>query len=88
MVLFQAESPFLGLVFGFLEIVLSDTQQSRGAIEDIERAKEDSFDTRISIGNSGLVVLGYRHAGQLNPTLIRGLPLLSQLPIGSIGMAK
>jgi hypothetical protein len=45
---FQTESLVLGLVFGLLEIVLSDTQQSRGLIEDIERAKGDSFDTRIS----------------------------------------
>jgi hypothetical protein len=44
----QTESLALGLVFGLLEIVLSDTQQSRGLIEDIERAKGDSFDTRIS----------------------------------------
>jgi hypothetical protein len=53
---FQAENLVLGLVFGLLEIVLSDTQ-SRDVIEDIERAKDDSFDTGISIRNSVLVVL-------------------------------
>jgi hypothetical protein len=45
-------------VFGLLEIVLSDTQQSRDGIEDIERAKGDSFGTRISIGNSVFLAVG------------------------------
>jgi hypothetical protein len=47
--LFQTESLVLGLVFGLLEIAPSDKQQSRDGIEDIERAKGDSFDTGISI---------------------------------------
>jgi hypothetical protein len=42
------ESLVLGLVLGLLEIVLSDTQQSRDGIEDIERAKGDSFDTLLA----------------------------------------
>jgi hypothetical protein len=52
MVLFQIERLVLGLVFRSLEIVLSDTQQSSDVIEGIERAKGDSFDTGIPIGNS------------------------------------
>jgi hypothetical protein len=35
-------------VFGLLEIVLSDTQQSRDVIEGIERAKGDSLDTLLA----------------------------------------
>jgi hypothetical protein len=38
MVPFQVETLVRGLVFGLLEILLSDTQQSRDGIEDIERA--------------------------------------------------
>jgi hypothetical protein len=44
-VLSQTGSLVLGLVLGLLEMVLSDTQQSRDVIEDIERAKGDAFDT-------------------------------------------
>jgi hypothetical protein len=43
--------------------VLSDTQQARYIIEDIERAIRDSFDTGISIGNSVQVFLGCGLAG-------------------------
>jgi hypothetical protein len=39
-------SALRSLVIGLLEIVLFDTQQSRDVIEDIERAKGDSFGTR------------------------------------------
>jgi hypothetical protein len=48
-VLFHIESLVHGIVFGLLEIVLSDVQQSRDAVEDIKRAKANSFDTGISI---------------------------------------
>jgi hypothetical protein len=47
MVLFPG-SLVLGLVFGLLEIMLSDAQQSRDVIEDIERAKGNSFDTLLA----------------------------------------
>jgi hypothetical protein len=58
---FQTESLVLGLAFGLL---------SRDVIEDIERAKGDSFDTDTSIRNSVLVVLGCGRADQLNVTLL------------------
>jgi hypothetical protein len=48
MVLFQVERLVLGLVFGLLEIVLFDAQQSEDGIEDIERAKGNSFDTLLA----------------------------------------
>jgi hypothetical protein len=35
-------------VFRLLEIVLSDTQQSRDVIEGIEREKDNSFDTLLA----------------------------------------
>jgi hypothetical protein len=60
MALVQTGSLVLGLVLGLLEIVLSDTQQSRDGVEDIERAKDDSFDTG---------------AGQLNVALTHSLLL-------------
>jgi hypothetical protein len=44
MMLFQIESLALGLVFGLLEIVLSETQQSR----DVMEGKGYSFDTLLA----------------------------------------